>query len=141
MTDFRRAALVFACIAVVAATLFLSFGDGPRAATALSVSMVEPAGSPDATNYWPRWRGPSDKGSLRETATRTPGPMTAITQEIFSGRSACPGNGNSSPIIWDDRIFLTTAYEDGGGDRFCACGAPAASSCGNLHATRRTRAG
>ena len=28
-------------------------------------------------------------------------------------KTPCPGTGNSSPIVWGDRIFLTTAYEDG----------------------------
>ena len=33
---------------------------------------------------------------------------------------ALPGRGNSSPIIWRDRIFLTTAY-DGGSRRAVLC--------------------
>ena len=28
-------------------------------------------------------------------------------------RARVPGRGHSSPIVWDDRIFLTTAYNDG----------------------------
>ena len=28
-------------------------------------------------------------------------------------KTAVPGQGNSSPIVWGDRIFLTTAYDGG----------------------------
>jgi hypothetical protein len=73
------------------------------------VQMIEPGG--DAAKYWPRWRGPSGQGVVRAGAYR----------DRWSGREgvtwkvAVPGRGNSSPIVWNDRIFLTTAY--GGGRR------------------------
>ena len=113
MTNLGRGVLVFACIAVVAATLFLSFGDGPRAATALSVSMVEPAGSPDATKYWPRWRGPSGQGLVEGNGYPDTWADDGDNSNNILWKVSLPGMGNSSPIIWDDRIFLTTAYEDG----------------------------
>ena len=45
----------------------------------------------------------------RHAAIRTPGrpPRTCC------GRSPVPGSGNSSPIVWRDRIFLTTAHDGG----------------------------
>ena len=36
----------------------------------------------------------------------------SATQNVL-WKVAVPGRGNSSPIVWGDRIFLTTAYENG----------------------------
>ena len=45
----------------------------------------------------------------RQRLTRTRGPP----RRTCCGRSASPGSGNSSPIVWGDRIFLTTAHDGG----------------------------
>jgi outer membrane protein assembly factor BamB len=69
--------------------------------------MIEVAG--DGAKFWPRWRGPSGQGLVapgKYTNTWTP------TSNV-KWRVALPGSGNSSPIVWADRIFLTTAYDRG----------------------------
>ena len=63
----------------------------------------------DADKFWPRWRGPSGQGwgdghSYPDTWSET---------ENVQWKVEVPGQGNSSPIIWGDHIFLTTAYEGG----------------------------
>src|SRR5262245_27804312 len=63
----------------------------------------------EAAKYWTRWRGPSGQGVV--AATGYPDAWSAT--ENVAWRAAVPGAGNSSPIIWRDRIFLTTAYENG----------------------------
>lgn len=72
-----------------------------------SVQMVASEG--EAAQYWPRWRGPSGQGVVPD------GPYPDVwsdTQNVL-WKAALPGRGNSSPIIWKDRIFLTTACDEG----------------------------
>lgn len=62
----------------------------------------EPADDKDA--HWPQWRGPFDSGMAR----------TAVPTEWSSTKNVAwkvtiPGRGHSSPVIWGDRIFVTTA--------------------------------
>jgi outer membrane protein assembly factor BamB len=63
------------------------------------------AGLPDD---WPRWRGPSENGVARGDA-----PLKWSDSEHISWKVEVPGRGNSSPVLWGDRIFLTTAVPTG----------------------------
>jgi outer membrane protein assembly factor BamB len=72
-----------------------------------AVSMIVPGG--EAMKYWPRWRGPSGQG-LVEGAVYPD--AWSDTQNVL-WKVRIPGRGHSSPIVWGDRIFLTTAAEDG----------------------------
>ena len=75
-------------------------------AAPLDVRMVEVAG--EAAKYWPRWRGPSGQGLV------APGAYTDKWSAATSvWKATVPGRGNSSPIVWGDRIFLTTGYGNG----------------------------
>jgi len=56
---------------------------------------------------WPQWRGPSGQGVSNEK--NLPAEWTA-TKNI-KWKTAIPGRGHSSPIVWGNRIFLTTAIE------------------------------
>jgi outer membrane protein assembly factor BamB len=73
----------------------------------LPVHMVEMEG--EARKYWPRWRGPSGQGLVEGTGYPD---AWSDTQNVL-WKVETPGRGNSSPIIWGDRIFLTTARESG----------------------------
>ncbi|MDX2150251.1 MAG: PQQ-binding-like beta-propeller repeat protein [Bryobacteraceae bacterium] len=53
---------------------------------------------------WPRWRGPFDNGTARGAA-----PWRWSDTENIAWKIAVPGKGHSSPVIWGDRLFLTTA--------------------------------
>ncbi|HEY8224428.1 MAG TPA: PQQ-binding-like beta-propeller repeat protein, partial [Pyrinomonadaceae bacterium] len=56
---------------------------------------------------WPQWRGPSGQGVSEET--NLPSEWTA--SKNIKWKTAIPGRGHSSPIVWRNRIFLTTAIE------------------------------
>src|SRR5262249_12375666 len=63
-----------------------------------------PRGAPSS---WPSFRGPRASGV-------GDGQGAVFTWDVASGRNlrfktALPGLGNSSPIVWGDRIFVTTA--------------------------------
>lgn len=57
-----------------------------------------------ADDDWPRWRGPNDDGMARGDA-----PLEWSDSKNIAWRASIPGRGHSSPVIWGDKIFLTTA--------------------------------
>src|SRR3954466_6614400 len=65
---------------------------------------VQSAASADE---WPQWRGPQLNGHSSETSL----PLRWSKSDNIAWKVAIPGKGHSSPIIWGDRIFLTTAIE------------------------------
>jgi outer membrane protein assembly factor BamB len=80
----------------------------PRPAGAdASVSMIVPGG--EAMKYWSRWRGPSGQGLVDGTGY----PDTWSDTQNVIWKVTVSGRGHSSPIIWGDRLFLTTADPDG----------------------------
>ena len=58
---------------------------------------------------WPQFRGPSGQGVSSETNL----PLTWSETKNVRWKTAIPGRGWSSPVIQGDRIWLTTATEDG----------------------------
>ena len=95
-------------IARAAAALLIVAAAGTTARTAPDVvRMVEAEGI--AAKYWPRWRGPSGQGRVPDG----PYPDRWSAKDNIAWRVPVAGRGNSSPIVWDDRIFLTTAYDGG----------------------------
>ena len=63
-----------------------------------------------ADDVWPRWRGPRQDGHY---GAALPQKWSA---ENIVWKTALPGIGQSSPVTWGDRIFLT-AYLDKGAER------------------------
>lgn len=61
-----------------------------------------------ADGDWPNWRGPAFDGHSTETDVPQRWDAKAIVW-----RTELPGDGQSSPVIAGDRIFLTTALEKG----------------------------
>lgn len=70
----------------------------------LAISSLTTAGS--AAN-WPQWRGPD--GSGISTEKNLPASWTPKTN--IKWKAAIPGRGHSSPIVWGNRVFVTTAVE------------------------------
>ena len=64
----------------------------------------------EASAYWTRWRGPSGQGIVAGGAY----PDTWSNTVNVKWKVDVPGRGHSSPIVWKDQIFLTTARDDGG---------------------------
>ena len=57
---------------------------------------------------WPQWRGPRGDG----TSTESNVPTRWSESENVRWKTPIPGKGHSSPVVWGDRIFLTTCLED-----------------------------
>jgi outer membrane protein assembly factor BamB len=83
------------------------------AALAVSLSAVEPIVlipiDGEGAKYWSRWRGPSGQGAV--IGTNFVDEWSATTNVKW--RVPINGRGHSSPIVWKDHIFLTTAAEGG----------------------------
>ena len=56
---------------------------------------------------WPSWRGPNSQGASSEKDL----PVTWSDTENICWKTLLPGPGNSTPIIWGDKIFITQASE------------------------------
>ncbi|MCH8333788.1 PQQ-binding-like beta-propeller repeat protein, partial [Candidatus Sumerlaeota bacterium] len=57
---------------------------------------------------WPQWRGPDGSGMARSD-----GPLRWSDTENIKWRTEIPGKGHSTPVIWGDKIFITTAVPTG----------------------------
>ena len=54
---------------------------------------------------WPQWRGPYCNGSSEWGSP----PVEWSEDQNVAWKVAIPGQGSSSPIIWGDKVYLTTA--------------------------------
>jgi outer membrane protein assembly factor BamB len=62
-----------------------------------------------SADNWPAWRGPDANGHCRERNL----PLKWSPHENIRWKTPLPDQGNSTPVIWGDRIFLTQATEKG----------------------------
>ncbi len=61
-----------------------------------------------AAENWSGWRGPRGDGTSLETKV----PTKWSDAENVAWKVAVPGLGHSSPVIWENRVFLTTCLTD-----------------------------
>lgn len=62
---------------------------------------------------WPQWRGPNGDG----TAPGEKAPTTWSETKNLKWKLKLPGYGASSPIVWNDRVYLTCYSGYGAGSR------------------------
>jgi outer membrane protein assembly factor BamB len=70
---------------------------------------------------WPYWRGPAADGMAVGDA-----PLNWSDTQNVRWKTEIPGRGSSSPVIWGDLIFVTTAVKTGQPAEPAATPAPAA---------------
>ncbi|MEZ6048079.1 MAG: PQQ-binding-like beta-propeller repeat protein [Planctomycetaceae bacterium] len=58
---------------------------------------------------WPQFRGPDGQGDVLKSRL----PLVWSTTENVLWTQPVTGTGHSSPVIWEDQLFLTIASEDG----------------------------
>jgi outer membrane protein assembly factor BamB len=63
---------------------------------------------PAPDGNWAQWRGPDGLGISAETGFATEWSPT----KNVKWKTAIPGRGHSSPVIWGDHIFLTTSFKE-----------------------------
>lgn len=74
-----------------------------------SVAFVVTVANLSWAENWPGFRGPTGQGISWEKDVPT---QWSQTSNIL-WKTPVPGNGWSSPIVFDDRVFVTTARDDG----------------------------
>src|SRR2546426_3916101 len=81
------------------------------ATASLSLASGADAGTPssEANQFWPQWRGPlaTGVGPLADP------PVTWSETEHVKWKVGLPGAGDSTPIVWADRLFILTAIPTG----------------------------
>jgi outer membrane protein assembly factor BamB len=76
-------------------------------AFALALGAAFPAASPPIDENWAQWRGPDGLGVSPSMAF----PAEWGPDKNVAWKTPVEGRGHSSPIVWQDRIFLTTSIE------------------------------
>jgi outer membrane protein assembly factor BamB len=76
-----------------------------HAAAVVSVSLLS---SPALAGNWPAWRDAEGSEICRETNL----PLRWSTNENVRWSVALPDRGNSTAIIWKERIFITQTIEN-----------------------------
>ncbi|HEX5272429.1 MAG TPA: PQQ-binding-like beta-propeller repeat protein, partial [Gemmataceae bacterium] len=64
---------------------------------------------PARADNWPAWRGPTGDGQCAERDL----PLKWSADENARWKVKLPGPGNSTPVVWGERIFLTQATDKG----------------------------
>ncbi len=62
-----------------------------------------------AADNWTGYRGPTDQGHADSSNL----PLHWSETENVAWKIALPGKGRSTPVVWGDRVWVTTATEDG----------------------------
>ena len=86
---------------------------GPSLANAQANKVQESSTKPNVLRTdmgnWPQFRGPGSRG----VADNTSYPETWSATENVDWKTDLPGRGWSSPVVWGDRVFLTTVINSG----------------------------
>jgi outer membrane protein assembly factor BamB len=108
MSYVKQRKLEPACIWVGAVTLVLSLGI-VQAQPLSSSAAPEPQDEPGS--YWPGFRGPNAGGLAGDHPT--PEDWDLETGHNVAWKTPIPGLGHSSPVVWNERVCLTTATTEG----------------------------
>jgi outer membrane protein assembly factor BamB len=83
----------------------------------LSLALVAGCALPAAAENWPGWRGPRGDGTGAEKNL----PTSWSPRENVRWKVKLPGPGNSSPVVWGDRVFITQSLDRDGAERAVMC--------------------
>jgi outer membrane protein assembly factor BamB len=75
------------------------------AGIAFSATAILHAADPAAERFWPQWRGPHATGVARHAKP----PLEWSETRNIRWKVEIPGRGVSTPVVWGNQIFLTTA--------------------------------
>lgn len=71
-------------------------------------------GQVEYMKQWPQFRGPFASGIMEDASL--PDTWDLNTGENILWKTAIPGLGHSCPIVWDDKLFVSTAISGSGYD-------------------------
>jgi outer membrane protein assembly factor BamB len=81
----------------------------PRVQAVLLATVVAALGTIAHAEQWPQFRGPGSTGVAESPAL----PDTWSNTQNVRWKTAIPGHGWSSPIVWGERIFVTSVIPSG----------------------------
>ena len=90
--------------ALPANTLFMKY---PSSILSFTLAIPFLTALPVVAGNWPGWRGPEGTGVSSEKNL----PLKWSTNQNVHWRIDLPDAGNSSPIVWDKRVFITQAVD------------------------------
>lgn len=73
----------------------------------LALAALAPLGATNEDKHWPNWRGPDTNGVARSERA----PVQWSEEQNIRWKVAVPGVGSSTPIVWGDTLYVTTAIE------------------------------
>src|SRR6266446_474683 len=79
------------------------------ALTAPATFLFDAQAVPMANDNWPQWRGPTQNGVA---PSATP-PITWSETSNVKWKVKIPGDGNATPIIWENQVFIQTSIPTG----------------------------
>ncbi len=82
----------------------------------VAVIVLVTVGDAVRSENWPQWRGPKNNGISNETNT----PTKWSKAENVAWRLPMPGPAGATPVVWGERIFLTSV-EKKSGDLLLLC--------------------
>ncbi len=82
---------------------------------------------------WPQFRGPGGQGRSTEVGL----PLKWTDTENVAWKTEVPGESWSSPIVWGDRVFVTTATDEGKSCRVLALDRKQGSLVWNVEVLRQ----
>lgn len=82
---------------------------------------------------WPRFRGPTGQGLSQEKGL----PLRWSRTEGVAWKTAIPGKGWSSPVVWGERIFVTATEEEGASCRVICVDRRSGKLLWNVEAARQ----
>ena len=71
----------------------------------IALPLLAQTSASNSVQHWPQWRGPDGTGSAVDARP----PATWSEHENIQWKVPIPGQGHSSPVVWGDRVFLSTA--------------------------------
>ncbi len=74
----------------------------------LTVLPIAIAKNPWPQNHWPQYRGPAGDGQAPHVVL-----PAKLDQSTVKWKTAIHGKGWSSPVVWDNQVWFTTATADG----------------------------
>jgi outer membrane protein assembly factor BamB len=80
-----------------------------NAACRLTIALLCLTTAAVRADHWPRWRGPDGNAVSTEASL----PLRWSRTENVRWSIEIPGEGSSSPIVWEDRVFVTSALDSG----------------------------
>jgi outer membrane protein assembly factor BamB len=85
-----------------------------------------------AAEHWPKWRGPEGTG----VAPQGNPPTTWSENQNVKWKVPVPGQGTSSPVIWENKLLFLTAVDTGKQGKAAPTPAPAQENAGGRRGGR-----